>query len=144
LLRLHLRPSWRLAALIAGAHLLAAGCIAAVSTAPAALLLAALVLALGAASAWDRALLRARQSPRALELLADGRLEVRLADGSRAPVSDAARMVNRLLVSLTLRNSRRKAVLVVAGMLAPEEFRRLRVWALWGRLPGVAPAQLPG
>jgi len=130
--------------MIGGAHGLAAACIAAVSTHPAALALAALVLALGAASAWDRALLRARQSPRALELSGDGRLEVRLADGSRAQANGAARMVNRWLVALTLRNRKRNSVLVVAGMLAPEEFRRLRVWALWGRLAGVAPAQLPG
>jgi hypothetical protein len=28
-------------------------------------------------------------------------------------------------------------------MLPAAEFRRLRIWALWGRLPGVAAAQLP-
>ena len=129
--------------LIVAAHLLAALCILAVSTSGAAFALAMLVLALGGASAWDRALLRGRQSPRSLEISAQGRLEVRLADGSRIP-SEAARMVNRLLVALILRNRTRSSVLIVAGMLAPEEFRRLRVWALWGRLPGVAPAQLPG
>ncbi|HEX5611245.1 MAG TPA: protein YgfX [Burkholderiales bacterium] len=140
---LHLRPSWRLAVLIVAAHLLAAFCILAVSTSGAALALAVLVLALGFASAWDRALLRAGQSPRSLEISTQGRLDVRLADGSRVP-SEAARVVNRLLVALILRNRKRNSVLIVAGMLAPEEFRRLRVWALWGRLPGVAPAQLPG
>jgi hypothetical protein len=29
-------------------------------------------------------------------------------------------------------------------MLLPEPFRLLRLWALWGRLPGVAPRQLAG
>jgi hypothetical protein len=29
-------------------------------------------------------------------------------------------------------------------MLAPHEFRRLRLWALWGRVPGVAGEQLAG
>jgi hypothetical protein len=140
---LHLRPSWRLAVLIVGAHLLAALCILAVSTSGAAFALSMLVLALGGASAWDRALLRGRHSPRSLEMSAQGRLEVRLADGSGVP-SESARMVNRLLVALILRNRTRSSVLIVAGMLLPEEFRRLRVWALWGRLPGVAPAQLPG
>lgn len=129
--------------LIVAAHLLAALCILAVSTSGAAFALAMLVLALGGASARDRALLRGRRSPRSLEVSAQGRLEVRLADGSRVP-SEAARMVNRLLVALILRNPKRSSVLIVAGMLAPEEFRRLRVWALWGRLPGVAPAQLTG
>jgi hypothetical protein len=144
LLRLHLQPSWRLAALIAGAHALAAGCVAAVSTSAPALALAALVVALGAASAWDRALLRGRHSPRSLEVGPEGRLEVRLADGTRIAVKDGARIVNRRLVALILRNPGRNSVLVVAGMLEPEEFRRLRLWALWGRMPRVAPAQLPG
>ena len=143
-LALHLRPSWRLAALIVGAHLIAAACIAAVSTSLAALAVAALIVALGAASAWDRALLRGRQSPRTLEISREGRLEVRLADGSSIPASDEARLVHRLLVTLTLRNRKRNSVLVVAGMLDPHAFRRLRMWALWGRMPGVAPAQLPG
>jgi len=142
-LRLHLRPSWRLAALILGAHALAAGCVAAVSTSAAALALAFLVCALGAASAWDRALLRGRQSARSLECWSDGRLEVRLADGSLVPASGGAAMVSRLLVALTLSNRKRNSLLVVADMLDPEEFRRLRLWALWGRLPSVAPAQLP-
>jgi hypothetical protein len=126
-----------------GAHALAAGSIVSVHASPPALALALLVVALGAASAWDRALLRGRQSPRSLEVSSDGALEVRLADGARLPAAGGTRVVNRLLVALILRNSRRKSVLVVAGMLAPEEFRRLRLWALWGR-PGVAPAQLPG
>jgi hypothetical protein len=141
---LHLRPSWRLAVLICGAHLLAAAGIASVSTSVPALALALLVVALGVATAWDRALLRARQSPRSLELSSAGGLDVRLADGSRVPASDAGRVIHRLLVALTLRNRKRYSVLIVADMLSAEEFRRLRLWALWGRPPGVAPAQLPG
>ena len=144
LLALHLRPSWRLAAAIVGAHALAAGCILALSTGAAALALASLLVALGVASAWDRALLRGRRSPRSLEISSDGGMQVRLADGARVPSQDGARVVHRRFVTLILRNPRRNSVLVVAGMLDAEEFRRLRLWALWGRMPRVAPAQLPG
>ena len=38
----------------------------------------------------------------------------------------------------------RRTILVTRDMLGREEFRRLRLWALWGRLPrrSVAAAQL--
>ncbi len=142
LLQLRLRPSWGLAALMAGAHALAALCVLAVSTSLAAVAMAGLVFALGAASAWDRALLRGRSSPRGLELTADGGLRVCLADGTRIAAEDGARMVHRRLVALILRNPKRSSVLVGGGMLDADAFRKLRIWALWGRLPGVAPAQL--
>ena len=35
-----------------------------------------------------------------------------------------------------------RTVLITRDMLGAEEFRRLRLWALWGKLPGVAPEQL--
>ena len=52
------------------------------------------------------------------------------------------RYVSRLAVSIPLRRPRR-TIFVTAGMLPAQEFRQLRIWALWGRLPGVAAAQLP-
>jgi hypothetical protein len=52
--------------------------------------------------------------------------------------------VNRFLVALPLDGFLRRSILVTADMLDPGRFRLLRLWALWGRLPGVASAQLRG
>ena len=107
--------------------------------------LAVLVLALGLAAAWDRALLLGRRSPRQIEILPSG--EAVLSDAVGA--SGTLRVlpgagVTRYWVALGARQPWRKSVLVVPGMLGEEEFRRLRLWALWGRVPGVAPGQLHG
>jgi hypothetical protein len=144
MLPLDLRPSWRLALSIAGLHGLAGASVAIARPDLVGALLAALLAALGAAAAWDRALLRSRRSPRSLRVSGDGRLEVELADGARYPVGTGARTVTRLLVALPLASQVRRSILVTADMLDPESFRLLRLWALWGRLPGVASAQLPG
>jgi len=104
--------------------------------------LAVAFLALGSAAAWSRALLRAPGSVRAIEL--GGATPVfRLADGTElaAPVA-ARRYVTRYVVALPLGSPLRRTLLVSADMLGVEEFRRLRLWALWNRLPGVAPKQL--
>ena len=142
-LRLHLLPSYRLAALIAGLHLIAAGCIYAVGWGIAGTVLAVFVAALGVAAAWDRALLRTSRSPRALELSDGGLSQVEFSPGTRWPVADGRRSVNRFWVTLPLRGPFRRAVIVSADMLGPERFRLLRLWALWGRLPGVASGQPP-
>jgi hypothetical protein len=144
MLPLDLRPSWRLALLIAGLHGLAAACLALAIPGLAGAVLAALLAALGAAAAWDRALLRGRRSPRSLRVLSDGSLHVELADGTSYPVGTGARTVNRFLVALPLDGLARRSILVTADMLDPGSFRLLRLWALWGRLPGVASAQLRG
>jgi hypothetical protein len=47
------------------------------------------------------------------------------------------------LVTLSLRRPARRTLLVTRDMLHADSFRRLRVWALWGRLPAVAAKQLP-
>ena len=66
-----------------------------------------------------------------------------LASGEKQSVEVAGRRyVSRLAVTLPLRRPRR-TILVTADMLPAADFRRLRVWALWGKLPGVAAAQLP-
>ena len=104
--------------------------------------LAVAFLALGAAAAWSRALLRAASSVRAIEL--GGATPIfRLGDGTEvaAPVA-ARRYVTRYVVALPLGRPLRRTLLVSADMLRREEFRRLRLWALWNRLPGVAPKQL--
>jgi hypothetical protein len=105
------------------------------------IVLAALFVALGLAAAWARGLLASAKSPRALELAED--LTVELKDGSRFPAELAVRRhVSRYMVALPIVRPVRRTVLVSRDMLAPEEFRRLRLWALWGRLP-VANKQLP-
>ena len=144
LVRLELSPSYRLAALVVGLHALAGGCIYAVSDGGVGMILAALTIVLGGAAAWDRALLRGARSPRTVELRAGGPSEVRCSGGMRVTVREGPRRVNRFWVTLPLRDPMRRSLLVAADMLDPGEFRLLRLWALWGRLPGVAPGQLKG
>ena len=107
------------------------------------MLLAVLVLGLGTAAAWDRALLRSRVSPRAIEIRPAAAL-CRFANGDSAalePLGGSA--VTRYWVALRLCSPGRRSLYVAAGMLAPESMRLLRLWALWGKLPGVASRQLP-
>jgi hypothetical protein len=128
--RLELRPSYVLAALIVAAHAAAALSVLFLMPNGWGALLGAALLALGGASAWRRALLRGRAVVRVLELSGD------------APAGAARRRyVSRLLVTLPLG---RRTLLVTADMLEPHEFRRLRIWALWGKLPAVAGEQLVG
>ena len=144
ILRLDLRPSWRLSSLIAGLHAAAGASVFIASPNLAGAALAVLLAALGGAAAWDRGLLRGRRSPRKLWVLADGTLGVELADGARLRAGDGPRTVTRWVVTLPLEGSVRRSVLVAPDMLDPASFRLLRLSALWGRLPGVASAQLPG
>jgi hypothetical protein len=143
ILRLELVPSRRLAAAIVIAHAAAAAAVLAVLDGFAGVLLAVALLALGAAAARSRALLRAGASVRSIEL--GGPLPVfRLAGGEALPAAvGARRYVSRLLVTLPLARPLGRTLLVTADMLGPAEFRRLRIWALWNRLPGVAAPQLP-
>jgi hypothetical protein len=86
--------------------------------------------------------LRAASSIRALEL--DGaKAVVRLSAGGRFAAELAERRyVGRHMVVLRLRSPLRRTLLVTRDMLDAESFRRLRIWALWGRLPAVATKQL--
>ena len=143
-LRLELRPSRPLAAAIVAAHAAAAG--AAYIAIPGAMtaLLSLLLLVLGMATAWSRALLAARASIKVMEIGA-GQPIIELASGERFAEVASRRYVTRYLVALPLRGPSRRTLLVTADMLTPEEFRRLRIWALWNRLPathGVAAKQL--
>jgi hypothetical protein len=142
-LRLALAPSPGLATLIASVHGVAAACFLTVLTGWTAVAMAALILALGAAAAWDRALLRARRSPRALEFRPSGEAFCLLADGEFLPIAGRpGSTVTRYWVSLRLGSPWRRSLILVAGMLPGDAFRLLRLWALWGRLPGVASRQL--
>ena len=135
LLRLELRPSRALAAALALLHVAAALCALAAFPGIPGSALAVLLLALGAAAAWQRALLRGRSAVRAIELGAQAAATLELADGRRLTGSVAARRhVSRLWVTLPLRGAPHRTVLVMADMLAPAAFRQLRLWALWGRV----------
>ena len=141
--RLELSPSLPFGAVILAVHAAAGASFLTVLTDWRGGCLAAAIFALGCAAAWDRALLRSRRSPRAIELPAAGEGLCRFADGSTAilvPLGGSA--VTRYWVALGLRSPGRRSLFVTAGMLAPEALRLLRLWALWGKLPAVAPRQL--
>jgi hypothetical protein len=142
-LRVELAPSILLASAVVGLHLVAALCVLAVMPPPAGAALAAALAALGGATAWSRALLRSALSVRALEL--DGpKLVVELANGERFAAEAAERRyVGSWIVSLPIRRPVRRTILVTRDMAKGDLFRRLRIWALWGRLPNVAAKQLP-
>jgi hypothetical protein len=141
---LRLRPSRALVAAIAVLHAAAAACVVLVLPGVAGTAIAVLIVALGAAAAWDRALLRGRASPREIEAAHPGEAVLWLADGERIGVATARHaVVNRWWVALPLRSPGRRTLFVAADMLGQDEFRRLRLWALWGRAPGVASGQLP-
>ena len=140
--RLALSPSWILAGAIVALHGAAAACVALVVPGVAGIAVAILFLGLGLTAAWARGLLASAKSPRALELSEE--LTVELKDGTRFPAALSEwRHVSRFMVTLPLVRPMRRTVLVSRDMLGPEEFRRLRLWTLWGRLPGVAQKQLP-
>ena len=141
-LRLELSPSPALASILVGLHGAAAASAFAVLPTTSGAPLAAALLALGVAAAWSRALMRSRASVRAIEL--DGaRVTLELAGGSRFPAElDQRRYVTRFLVTLPVRQPWRRTILVTRDMLHADSFRALRIWALWGKLPGVAAKQL--
>jgi hypothetical protein len=144
--RLELSPSWILAGAIVALHAAAAVSVLTVLNGFAGFSLATGLLLLGAAAAWSRALLGAAGSPRALELSGSEILLV-LKDGRRvADELGERRHVSRFMVALPVRGPLRRTVLVTSDMLPAAEFRRLRLWALWGKLPPqpsrVAAAQL--
>jgi len=140
--RLELSPSRRFAAAVVVVHAAAAACVLAVLTGWQGFALAVLLPALGVLSAWDRALLRGTRSPKTIEIRGSGKAVLRFADGRTAAVEPVRGIgLNRYWVALKCGAPARRGVLVTAGMLRPEPFRLLRLWALWGKLPGVASRQ---
>ena len=130
--RFELSPSPVLALAIAAAH--AAAAVAAYLVVPgwAGGALALSLVALGGAAAWGRALLRSRASVRAIEV-GSGDPVFHLAGGESFAARVAGRRyVTRRVVVLPFKN---RALLVTADMLKAGEFRKLRLWALWNRLP---------
>jgi hypothetical protein len=147
--RFELRPSPPLATAIVAAHGAAAACAWLATPGWKGAVLAGALVALGAAAAWSRALLRSPRSVRALDI-GGGEPLLRLANGeSHAVVLSARRYVSRHLVALPYRVTGRLlggTLLVTGGMLEAQQMRRLRIWALWNRLASegrtVAPTQL--
>jgi hypothetical protein len=129
-------------------HTFAALCFLTLLTGWSGLMVAVLIFALGVAAAWDRALLRAGGSPQTIEILPSGEARCLFSAGEPAVIEARGATVTRYWVALRLRRSgsgmARRSLLVVAGMLPPESLRLLRLWALWTKLPGVAPRQLSG
>ena len=146
-MRLQFRPSYLLAAAIVAAHAGAALAVLFLMRDFYGIALGAALLALGMAAAWSRALLRGGEAVRKVEVSGE-EATCELRNGARIPLTLARRRyVSRLLVTLPLGApaSRRyggRTLLVTADMLDRHEFRRLRVWALWGKLPAVAGEQL--
>jgi hypothetical protein len=142
-LRLELAPSLVLASAIVVLHAAAGFSILAVMPGAPGFLAAGLVLLLGLASAWSRALFRSASSARALKLIGAS-LEVELTGGAVFAAELAERRyVGRYIVLLPVRSPMRRTILVTRDMLDADSFRHLRIWALWGRLPRVAAKQLP-
>ena len=141
-LRLELSPSPRLAVLIVVLHLAAgAAAFAAVRGAGGAALCIAFA-ALGIAAARSRALHRAPDSVRVIELAGEG-ASLTLANGARLSGElAAARHVSRFAVALPVRRPAGRTLFVTPDMLDVTSYRALRLWALWGKLPPVAQQQL--
>ena len=139
--RLELSRSWILAALIFLLHGAAAASLVIVVPGWAGAALAAAFLLLGLTAAWARALHGSAASVRALEV--GDALVVELKDGRRfAAELGASRHVSRLMVTLPVSIPMGRTILVTRDMLGAEEFRQLRLWVLWKKLP-VARTQLP-
>jgi hypothetical protein len=141
--RFELRPSRALAAALIAAHAAAAAAAYMVLPGVMGAALGVALFALGVAAAWSRALLRSSGAVRAMEI--GGPQPVfQLANGESFAAEVAARRyVTRYVVALPLRRPLSRTLLVTADMLGAQEFRRLRIWALWNRLPRVAGKQLP-
>ena len=140
--RFELSPSWTLASALLGAHTIAAAAVIVAMPRGVGVALGATLFALGLASAWGRALHKAAKSVYAIEIEGEN-VVLELANGERLGATLAARRyVSRFFVTLHVTRPLRRTLLVTRDMLDADLFRRLRIWALWSRMPGVAAAQL--
>lgn len=141
--RLELRASVALTFLTIAFHAAAAATLLALLPLIAGLCAASLLGVLGLMAVRERTLISAPCSPAALHLGYDGTLVVRLRNGQEKDAAMAARRyVSRWLVVIGLdrRIEGRHTILVARDMLAPEDFRQLRLWSLWGTLPATPDA----
>ena len=138
-LRLELRGSRVLAGALLLAHAAGAACVLAVLPGVGGGALALVLVILGGAAAWERGLLRARHSVRAVELGPEGQAVLERADGQRRPRRlSVRRHVGPWWVALPYADAPGRGLLVTQDMLGAADFRRLRLWALWGRVPRAA------
>jgi hypothetical protein len=143
-LRLELSPSPRLALLMVALHGAAGAAALAVVGGIAGGCLGVALLALGASAAWRHALHRGPTALRTLELEGTG-VVLTLANGRQLAGELAGpRFVSRFAVAMSVRRSAARTIFVTPDMLDHESFRALRLWALWGKVPGVAAGQLQG
>jgi hypothetical protein len=132
-----------MAAALVSVHLAAAASLATVLPAAAGAGASTLVLLLGAVAVWNWAMLRGGRAVRGLELGEDGAAMLVLGDGQRvAGRVGPRRNVGRWWVMLPVRGDARRTVVVARDMLPADDFRRLRIWALWGRVAPAAEAPL--
>jgi uncharacterized membrane protein len=125
--------------MIVTVHAAAAVCVAAILPGIAGGLVAVLLLALGVFAALDRALLRHPDSVRSLLIEAPDALGLVTVNGRRCEVLVGDRRhVSRLAVIIPVRHTMRRTIVVTRDMLDVESFRRLRLWALWGKVPSAA------
>ena len=137
-LRIDLRASPILTVLTVAVFGSAATILFDVVTWPAGQVAATLMAALGVLAAWRVTLLRAANAPVSLCLNRDSRLVACLHGGGEAAgLASDRRYVSRWIVVLQMIQSGggRRTILVARDMLAVEEFRRLRLWALWNAVP---------
>ncbi|MGH8745093.1 MAG: protein YgfX [Burkholderiales bacterium] len=139
--RVHFSPSRGLAAIIVAMHGGAGICAGALVPGVTGICLGLLIAGLGFAAAWDRALLRGRRSARGLETRGDDSVVLELADGERVRLRiSPRRFVSGLVVILPAVPRVHRTIVVARDMLGPDSFRALRLWALWGRVPGIESA----
>ena len=142
-LRLELVPSAFLAITLVALHAMAAACVFLALPSTSGAVLAICLVALGLAAAWSRALLRSPASVRAMEF-SELEMALELANGARIACEPAERRyVSRFMVTLPIRRPMRRTILITCDMLERPAFRRLRIWALWGKLPGATAKPLP-
>jgi len=127
---IELTASYPYAALVIAVHLAAGVALTLVVQGAVGWLLLVLVLALGGASAWHRALLRGQRAPKRIVLDPDGSARLELHDGRLMVISP--HRVGRRWVAIESRGARPRSLLVTRGM-APNDFRRLCLWALWSQ-----------
>lgn len=82
-----------------------------------------------------------RERPGTLAFGADGALWLEFPDGGLAGTVGARRYVSRYLVILPWRHPAGHCLhlVLVPDMFEPDAFRRIRLWALWGRVGNAAP-----
>lgn len=138
IMRVELKPSYRLAALLAAGHGLAAGCVAATDLPLAVrVALVALLAASCARALLHAALLRTRDAIVALEWNEEGAVNFRTRDGVwREARLAGSSFVSPALTVLNLRTPGRRHLrhaVLMGDSAGREEYRRLRVRLQWER-----------